>query len=266
MSLLTILYIGDIVGKPGREILARELPYIKSKHRIDLVLANAENSAHGLGVTRTTIEEMMDAGVDAFSSGNHVWDKKDFLNDIDDDDIPLVRPANFPLEAPGKRFLVVETNQKPVLLFNLMGRVFTGDLVDCPFKTADNILTEHDVSIYSAIIVDFHAEATSEKMALAHYLDGRVSLQVGTHTHVATADCRIFPKGMGYVTDLGMTGPYENSVIGAGADNVLHSFLTGTHIRKWETATGKALLNSVCITIDTTLRRTVAMERVDIID
>ncbi len=267
MNTINLLYIGDIVGKHGRDFLASILPHMVREHRIDVVFANVENAAHGVGATRSTVEELVRSGVHAFSSGNHIWDKKDFIRDMESPDIPVVRPANFPSTVPGKRALVVPIKgHKPILLTNVMGRVYTGDLVDCPFRTADAILMEYDADDFSAVVIDIHAEATSEKISFAHYLDGRVSLIVGTHTHVATADQRILAGGTGYVTDLGMTGPYENSVLGVDSETMVAYFLNGARLKKWEASEGRCVLNAVLVTIDTQTHKTTAIQRVDVVE
>ncbi|MEW6335280.1 MAG: TIGR00282 family metallophosphoesterase, partial [Thermodesulfobacteriota bacterium] len=208
---MKILFIGDIVGKPGRRAVRELLPGIVEDHRIDLVIANCENAAAGFGVTGEVIEELQDCRIDVLTSGNHIWDKKEILEIIEGCD-RLLRPANYPAGAPGRGCLVMTApGGLRVGVINLAGRVFMHPL-DCPFRTADREIGTLK-SRADVIIVDMHAEATSEKIAMGWYLDGRVGAVVGTHTHVQTADERILPGGTGYITDAGMTGPFD-SVIG----------------------------------------------------
>ncbi len=240
-----ILFIGDVVGKPGREILRRALPELVEQHAIDLVVANVENAAGGMGVTRDVAESIRDAGVDVMTSGNHIWDKKEALDYIELEP-RLIRPANYP-DAPGRGHFVARTaGGVSVGVINIMGRVFMNPL-DNPFAVVEQevaqVREEADV-----VLVDFHAEATSEKLAMGWHLDGRVTAVVGTHTHVQTADERILPKGTAYITDVGMTGPHE-SIIGVQTQAALGRFLNGMPSR-FETASGDTRLNAVVITAD----------------
>ncbi len=240
---MRILMIGDIIGKPGRRTLARLLPALRSELNIDLVTANAENTAGGFGLTLDTARNLLDAGVDVMTSGNHIWDKKDILPHMDE--LPLLRPANY-YGAPGRGWLM----HGDVMVLNLQGRVFMPP-IDCPFREADRRLAEAETELGQSprvTVVDFHAEATSEKQGLGWYLDGRVSAVVGTHTHVATADTRILPGGTAYVSDLGMTGPLD-SVIGTDIAPVLERFRTGLP-QRFTPAEGPCALNSVLIEID----------------
>jgi len=239
---LRILMIGDIIGQPGRKTVRALVSDMRREHGIDVVIANGENTAGGFGLTLDTAHELLDSGVDIITSGNHIWDQKEMIPHLDEG-LPVIRPANYP-DAPGRGSLV----QDNVMVINLQGRVFMSPL-DCPFRTADRILAEAQESGLSpVIIVDFHAEATSEKQAMGWYLDGRVAAVLGTHTHVGTVDTRILPKGTAYVTDVGMTGPV-NSVIGSDSGAVLERFLTAMPHRL-QVAGGPTVLNSVLVDID----------------
>lgn len=260
---MKILFIGDIVGKPGREAVKKILPNLKKEKKIDFVIANAENLSHGKGFTTDTIEEMMTAGIDYFTSGNHIWDNKTNLAKLDDKSFPLLRPANFPPGVYGRGCAVVETGMmKKILIINLMGRVFMKHYVDCPFRALDKILQEYAHENLQAIFVDFHAEATSEKVALAQYADGRVSAFTGTHTHVPTADHRILNNGTAYVSDAGMTGPID-SVIGMDKNNVIRNFLTQFPYPFQVPEDGPKTFNSVLFEIDSSTKQAVAIERAD---
>lgn len=248
--------IGDIIGRPGRRALARLLPRLRDEMQIDLVTANAENTAGGFGLTLKTARNLLDAGVDVMTSGNHIWDKKDIVPHMDE--LPLVRPANY-YGAPGRGWLM----KGDVMVMNLQGRVFMPP-IDCPFREADRRLAEAEAELGkmpNVVLVDFHAEATSEKQGLGWYLDGRVSALVGTHTHVPTADTRILPGGTAYVSDLGMTGPLD-SVIGTETAPVLERFRTGLP-QRLKPAEGSCTLNSVLIEIDSDTGRATDILRVD---
>ena len=253
---MRILMIGDIIGQPGRKTVRALVSDMRREHGIDVVIANGENTAGGFGLTLDTAHELLDSGVDIITSGNHIWDQKEMIPHLDEG-LPVIRPANYP-DAPGRGSLV----QDNVMVINLQGRVFMPPL-DCPFRTADRILAEAQESGLSpVIIVDFHAEATSEKQAMGWYLDGRVAAVLGTHTHVATADTRLLPKGTTFVTDLGMTGP-RNSVIGMKVDDVLGRFLTGMPKRLNAVENGPAQFNSILAEIDDSTGLAVSIERVD---
>ena len=213
---MRILAIGDVIGRPGRRALSRLLPGLIDEYGIDLVIANAENIAGGIGVTLSTARELLKSGVNVMTSGNHIWAEKEIIPHLDSD-LPIVRPFNYPPGLPGRGYLV----NRGVLVINLIGRTFIGNY-DCPFRTMDKLLAEL-ADMPPVIIVDFHAEATSEKVALGRYLDGRVSAILGTHTHVGTTDARILPRGTAYVTDIGMTGPID-SVIGDDIEAVTSRF------------------------------------------
>jgi hypothetical protein len=247
--------IGDVIGKPGRRALQKLVPLVRQECGIDMVIANAENTAGGFGLTLDTAYELLESGVDVLTSGNHIWDQREIIPHMDGE-IPLVRPANYP-NAPGRGSLV----WGDVMVVNLIGRVFLPPL-DCPFRTADQLLNESEAAGGPrVIIVDFHAEATSEKQALGWYLDGRVSAVVGTHTHVGTVDTKILPQGTAYVTDVGMTGPAD-SVIGSDPSAVLERFLSGLP-QRLTVARGPVLMNSVLLDIDVETGKAQSIERLD---
>ena len=218
--LLIIAFLGDVVGQSGRRVLAHVVPILRREHKADIVIANAENSAGGFGFNPGGIAEMEAAGVDFFTTGNHVWDKREGIPLLDSRP-NIVRPANYP-DAPGRGMQYVPGTDGRVAVINLQGRVFLPPL-DCPFHTVDRLLSELPAET-RVVVVDMHAEATSEKIAMGYYLDGRVSLVLGTHTHVPTRDARIFPGGTGYVTDVGMTGS-NDSILGVRKDDVIERFL-----------------------------------------
>jgi metallophosphoesterase (TIGR00282 family) len=255
-----ILFIGDIFGRPGRDIAHRAIPALVASRDIDLVVANVENSAAGFGVTGDMAEAILKSGVDVMTSGNHIWDKKEVL-----DYIPrqpkLLRPANFPAGAPGRGTWIGTTrNGDAAAVINVMGRVFMAPLDD-PFAV---VLREIESAKAKAriVIVDFHAEATSEKVAMGWHLDGRVTAIFGTHTHVQTADERVLPKGTAYITDVGMTGPHD-SIIGVTIDAALGRFVNGMPA-KFEAASGGARINAIIITADAATGRATAIERVNL--
>jgi 2',3'-cyclic-nucleotide 2'-phosphodiesterase len=243
---MRILFIGDIVGRPGRELVRQGLAGLVEYHSIDLVIANAENSAAGFGITREIGDQLLEWGVDVMTSGNHIWDKKEALDYIGAES-RLLRPANYPAGAPGNGSYVARGKDgQTVGVINVMGRVFM-PLVDDPFAV---VLKEIDAlkSRARIIFVDFHGEATSEKVAMGWHLDGKVTAVVGTHTHVQTADERILPKGTAYLTDVGMTGPHD-SIIGVEIEAALGKFLSGLPAR-FDTATANPRLNAVVVEAD----------------
>jgi len=243
---MKILFIGDIVGKPGRRAVRELLPGIIEERRIDFVIANCENAAAGFGVTAEIIEELYGAHIDVLTSGNHIWDKKEVMEFVDDYET-LLRPANYPEGAPGRGSVVINApGGIPVGVLNLAGRVFMHPL-DCPFRTAEREI-EKLRKRARVIIVDMHAEATSEKIAMGWYLDGKVTAVLGTHTHVQTADERILPGGAAYITDVGMTGPFD-SVIGINKDSILRRFLLQIP-NKFDVAKGDVRLQGVIVEID----------------
>jgi 2',3'-cyclic-nucleotide 2'-phosphodiesterase len=242
---MNILFIGDIFGSAGRRIVSDHLQDIAVTNRIDLTIANAENAAGGFGLTPSIAEELFGLGIDVLTSGNHIWDKRELLEYIDRQP-RLLRPANYP-DAPGSGVAVVRTRAGvDCAVINLQGRVYMPS-IDCPFRKANEILRDLDAAI-RVKFVDFHAEVTSEKMAMGWHLDGRVSAMVGTHTHIATADTRILPEGTAYQTDCGMTGPY-GSVIGVDTEIILRRFLTGMPVRM-EASRRSPELHAVIVDVD----------------
>jgi metallophosphoesterase (TIGR00282 family) len=253
---MNILFIGDIFASPGRRIVADHLQDIVESNGIDLTIANAENSAGGFGITPSIAEELLAMGLDVLTSGNHVWDKRE-LYDYIARQPRLLRPANYP-DAPGSGVHVLRArNGVDCAVLNLQGRTFL-PCVDCPFRKADQILQELDPAV-KVRFLDFHAEVTSEKIAMGWYLDGRVSAVIGTHTHVPTADTRILPGGTAYQTDCGMTGPYA-SVIGVQTDIVIRRFLTGLPVRM-EAARHSPELHAVILDIDESTGKARAVRR-----
>jgi len=256
--MVNILFIGDIIGKPGRQAVRETLPALHRKWKIDLVIANGENAAGGFGITPKIVKELINSGIDFLTSGNHIWDRKEILGYMDTQEV-LLRPANYPSGVPGRGSAVVQTrNGNVVGVINVSGRVFMDD-IDCPFRTA---LQESQKlrTVTPIVMVDFHAEATSEKEALGWYLDGRVSAVVGTHTHVQTADERVLPKGTAYITDVGMTGSMD-SVIGIRKSIAIERFLTGLP-KKFEIARHDLCLQAVLMSIDENTGAALGIERV----
>jgi hypothetical protein len=252
-----LLFVGDIVGKPGRRILKDLLARLIDRHRIDYTIVNVENSAGGSGVTFKVFAELAELPIDCFTSGNHVWDKRE-VRELLEREPRLLRPANYPAGNPGSGLWVGETaGGVPVATLNLQGRVFM-DPLDSPFRVADRLLGGLDPEI-KVIFVDFHAETTSEKSALAYYLDGRVSAIVGTHTHIPTADERVLAQGTAFLTDAGMTGPYD-SVIGVRVDRVLPRFLLQTPV-SFEVASGDVRLAGAVVDVDEATGRARGIER-----
>jgi len=257
---MKLLFVGDIFGKPGREIARRAIPALVATRSIDLVIANVENSAAGFGVTGDIADTILEFGVDVMTSGNHVWDKKEVLDYIARQP-RLLRPGNFPAGVPGRGSYLARTRTgEPVGVINLMGRVFMTPLDD-PFALAVREIEALRAKT-RVILVDFHAEATSEKVAMGWHLDGRATAVIGTHTHVQTADERILPKGTAYLTDAGMTGPHD-SIIGVTVDAALGRFLNAMPA-KFEAASGNPRLNAVMITADAASGRATAIERINL--
>lgn len=243
---MRLLMIGDIVGRPGRRACRAEVEQLVRDHGVDLVIANGENAAGGNGITREVANELFSYGIDVLTMGNHVWDKKEILGFIEQE-ARLLRPANYPPGTPGVGYAYYRTrNDLKVAVVNLSGRVYLANL-ECPFRTVDRILD--DVRKYTpVVVVDFHAEATSEKIALGWYLDGKVSAVFGTHTHVQTADERILPRGTAYISDVGMTGP-RDSIIGVKIETVLEKFLSQMP-KQFQVAGGLYQFNAVLVTVD----------------
>lgn len=251
---MLILAIGDVVGSPGRQAVQKLLPDLRHEYGVDMVIANSENVAGGFGLTSSTAKELFNAGVDVLTSGNHIWAQKEIIPYLDSE-MPILRPLNYPTGVPGKGYIV----SNRVMVVNLIGRTFIGNF-DCPFRTMDKLLSEAG-NRSLVIIIDFHAEATSEKMALGYYLDGRVSAVLGTHTHVGTIDAQILPEGTAYVTDIGMTGPVH-SVIGDDIRDVIQRFLTEIPTRLAVARGGKTMLNAILVRVDANSGRAFGIERI----
>ena len=256
---MNILFVGDVVGAPGRRALNEALTGVIDRHRVDFTIVNIENAAGGFGLTIELFEDLSRMPIDVFSSGNHIWDKREIYDTLNSSD-RLLRPANYPPGNPGRGSTVQTTAAGiPVGVLNLQGQVFMPANADSPFRVADEELAKIDAKV---IFVDFHAEATSEKMALGWYLDGRVSAVVGTHTHVPTADESIRPGGTGYLSDVGMTGAYEG-VIGFSKDRIIEKFLSQTP-RTFETAKKDIRLSAVVVGVDPDTGKATSMERVQV--
>jgi metallophosphoesterase (TIGR00282 family) len=251
---MKILAIGDIVGRPGRQIIHELLHGLRRQYALDMVIANGENAAGGFGLTVKITRELQRNGVDVITSGNHIWAQKEIIPHLYDEDLPVIRPLNYPAGVPGRGYLITGE----VMVVNLIGRTFMNNY-DCPFRAMDKLL-DKIAKKPPVIIVDFHAEATSEKIALGRYLDGRVSAVLGTHTHVGTIDTRIMPGGTAYVTDIGMAGPTD-SVIGDDPEAVMQRFLTMMP-HSLSVGSGEPMLNAVLLDIDADTGRANAIERV----
>jgi metallophosphoesterase (TIGR00282 family) len=264
-NVLRLLAVGDVYAGVGRRALKHLLPQLRHDFDLDLVVVNGENSAGGRGISMRTARELRDAGADLITTGNHVWAQPDANQVLDDPDLRVVRPANYPDPAPGRGMVQISIKGRTISLINVLGRVFMEPLDD-PFRAIDTTLLtlerkpvdgEHPI-----VLVEMHAEATSEKQAMGWYLDGRVSAVWGTHTHVPTADGRVLPGGTGYVTDLGMTGAYD-SIIGASVTETLQRFLTQRSLRLKAPDDGIAMLNAVLFEIDLTTGACLSVQRVD---
>jgi metallophosphoesterase (TIGR00282 family) len=257
---LKLLFIGDIVGKVGRLTTKALLPTIVERYKIDLVIANGENAAGGFGLTDKIVSEIFNYGIHILTTGNHVWDKKEFISQISKED-RVLRPFNYPPGVPGFGSIIYTTpHNNKVAVVNLMGRVFMSN-VDCPFRVGKEEI-ERLSTMTKIIIVDFHAEATSEKIAFGYFIDGKVSAVIGTHTHVQTADEKILAGGTAYITDVGMTGPYH-SVIGIEKEQIIQRFLTHIPVR-FETAKGEGIFSAVVVEIDDKTGKSTAIQRLQI--
>jgi len=243
---MRVMVLGDVMGRPARRAVRDLVPSLIEKEEIDLAIANAENAAGGMGVDLKSAKELLSAGVQIMTSGNHIWKKKEIYSFLDEQE-SLIRPANFPAGAPGRGWCLWQHNGLRALVINLQGRVFMPNHVEDPFRCVDGILKERGGNS-PVVIVDMHAEATSEKYAMGWYLDGRASLVYGTHTHVQTADERIFPAGTAYITDVGMCGPFD-SVIGMEKETVIRGFITQLP-RQFEVAQDNVVLQGVIVDID----------------
>jgi 2',3'-cyclic-nucleotide 2'-phosphodiesterase len=258
-GLVRALVIGDIIGKPGRIAVRHALPDLRSELDLDLVIANGENLAAGMGITPSLAEELLGGGIDVITSGNHVWDKREIYPYLDEGR-PVLRPLNYPLDAPGRGWLVHRLpGGGAVAVINIMGRVYMNQL-DSPFSAMDTLLDEAAEPLPPLRLVDFHCEITSEKNAMGWYLDGRVTAVVGTHTHVPTADARLLPKGTAYISDIGMTGP-RDSIIGFQVESVLPRFLRHLPTR-FQVGDGPVSLNAVVIEAEIATGRAISISQV----
>lgn len=255
---MKILFIGDIVGSPGRDMVFDYLPRLKRKYQPDAVIVNGENAASGRGITKAIFDDLLRAGVDVVTMGNHTWDHKEIYDFIDETD-SLIRPANFSDEAPGQGMTYIDRGGVTLAVLNLHGRTFLPPHDD-PFKKADELIKEAKERT-PLVFLDFHAEATSEKIAMGWHLDGRASAVVGTHTHVQTADSRILPEGTAYITDVGMTGPYD-AILGMKKEDVIYRFQTNMPVRFQVPKQGRAQLNGVIIDINDQTGRASSIERI----
>lgn len=255
---MVVLFIGDIVGEPGRRIITNNIHRVSERYHVDIVVANGENMAGGFGITPDLANDLFDLGISALTTGNHVWDKKEMVDYIRKEP-RILRPANYPDGTPGQgSFAIDRPNGEKIGLIQVMGRAFM-PAIDCPFRVVKREV-EKLRSQTPCIIVDMHAETTSEKMAMGHFLDGQVTAVVGTHTHVQTADEQILPKGTAYLTDVGMTGPV-NSVIGIKKELVIDKFLTQMP-RRFEVASGQAVLGATVIEFDPATGKASSIQRV----
>lgn len=263
MNSIRVLMLGDVVGAPGRAVFQKHIEAVRSKHAVDVVVLNGENAAHGLGITPSMVQFFRDHGVRLITSGNHIWHRKEIIPYIGSAH-DLLRPANFPAGTPGVGVATFVINNKLVAFVNLQGRVFMREHLECPFRTAETLLTYlRDKT--NVICVDFHAEATSEKQALATYLDGRVSAVCGTHTHVQTADEMILPGGTAYITDLGMAGAVH-SLLGMDPAPVIQKFLTQMPARFTVAVNPPYFLQGAVITIDADSGKAISIERISVVD
>lgn len=257
---MKVLFIGDIVGKVGRVATRALLPAIIDRYKIDFVIANGENAAGGFGITDKIATEILSCGIHIITTGNHVWDKKEFITQISKED-RVLRPLNYPPGVPGYGSILYRLpNSEKVAVINISGRVFMSNF-DCPFRTGKKEV-ERLTNLTKIIIVDFHAEATSEKIAFGYFMDGKVSAVIGTHTHVQTADEKILPGGTAYITDVGMTGPH-NSVIGVEKEQIIQRFLTNMPMR-FETAKGEGIFSAIVIEIDERSGKSTAVQRLQL--
>lgn len=248
--------VGDIVGQPGRAAARRLLPALRSRHGVDFAIVNCENAAAGFGVTPEICEELRDVGADCLTSGNHIWKRREIYDYLDRNGF-LLRPANFPETAPGRGWNLFPVGRHTVAVANLMGRAHMEPL-ECPYRAFD-MIHEESRAVTAVLVVDFHAETTSEKQAMGWYADGRASAVVGTHTHVQTADERVLPRGTGYLTDVGMTGPVDG-ILGVAKEAVLERFLSLMPV-KFEVAAGPSVLMAVLIEVDVESGRTSRLQR-----
>lgn len=259
---MKILFIGDVVGSPGREMVKNYLPKLKEKYHPNVTIVNGENAAAGKGITEKIYKEFLECGAQVITMGNHTWDKKEIFEFIDDAKY-MIRPANFPEGTPGRGIVFLNVNGVEIAVLNLQGRTFLPP-IDDPFKKVDELI-EIAKKRTNIIFLDFHGEATSEKQAMGWYVDGKVSAVVGTHTHTQTADERILPNGTAYITDVGMTGPYDG-ILGVDREAVLKRFLTSLPVRFEVIKNGRTQLNGIVVTIDQRTGKASKIERVIIND
>ena len=259
---MKLLFIGDIVGSPGREMVTEYLPKLKEKYRPQVTVVNGENAAAGKGITEKIYKQFLQLGIQAITMGNHTWNKKEIIEFIDDAPY-LIRPANFPENNPGKGIIYLNVNDVEIAIINLQGRTFL-EPNDDPFRKGDELIAEAKKRT-NVIFIDFHAEATSEKQAFAWYVDGRVSAVIGTHTHTQTADERILPNGTAFITDVGMTGSYDG-ILGVEKESVINRFLTNMPVRFEVEKKGRKQLNGCIIQIDPITGKATHIERIIIND
>lgn len=254
---MKILLVGDVIGRPGRTAFAKYTKQLKKERDIDLVIVNGENSAGGKGISEKSLDELYHGGADIITSGNHIWDNREVYKFIDREPY-LVRPANYPDGAPGKGWCLYPHKSKNVAVINMSGRAFMPPM-DCPFQKVEDVL--HEIGDEADIVIlDFHAETTSEKMAMGYYLDGRVQIVVGTHTHIQTSDERILPNGTAYITDLGMTGPWD-SILGVDKEIIIKHFTSCMPVRH-EVAKGGCVYSALLVEIDNSSNAPVSVERI----
>lgn len=256
---LSVLFFGDVVARPGRGLIREHCMALRDRHKADLVIANGENAAGGTGIEAATAKELVDSGVDVITLGDHAWKWREARSFLESSSSFCIRPANYPAGAPGRGWTVYEWGSYKIGIINLIGRTFITSLVDCPFRVAEHLLSE-ELKDCDLILCDFHAEATSEKYALGRYLDGKIALLVGTHTHVATADAQILPRGTGYITDLGMCGCTEG-VLGMDAGVAVERFMTGLPLA-YKAAKGVAALSGIHARINLQSRKTVSISAI----
>lgn len=258
MSPLSILFVGDVVGSLGRTALAQLLSQLRQELHLDLVIANGENAAHGKGITIATAETLLQAGVDIITTGDHAFDQSRDIESCFNGTLPIIRPANYHRNAPGKGYMTISTPKGEVLVINVVGQVFMNQPFNSPFEIWSEITPLFTDKKFSAIIIDIHAEATAEKVAFRHLVDGKISALLGTHTHIQTADAHISPHHTGYITDVGMTG-YADGIIGIAAEPVLKTFLTNIKHGHELPESGAAILNAVHLQIDPLTQHCIAI-------
>jgi metallophosphoesterase (TIGR00282 family) len=262
MPAITLAFLGDIFGAPGRQAVQQQLPSLRQEHRVDLVIANAENAKSGSGLSPDLYHKIRAYGIDAITLGDHVFRDKDIVSILERTDEPIARPANLAIKAPGRTYIRIPASgqrARAVYVITVLGRIYMNLAADDPFAAVDRVIAQLPES-NPLVVVEAHMEVTSEKAALANYLDGRVSLVVGTHTHVPTADARILPRGTGFITDLGMCGPY-NSIIGRDVESVIRHMTTGVHV-SYGMGSGDEAMCGVVARIDETTGRTLEIQRV----